>query len=78
VTELRRDAAKPAGRARTARPHVDNLTLLRAHPVFGALAIDQLERLCAYATTRTVPAGVTLFAKGDPGAALFAVRAGTV
>jgi CRP-like cAMP-binding protein len=46
--------------------------------VFGALAIDQLERLCAYATTRTVPAGVTLFAKGDPGAALFAVRAGTV
>jgi CRP-like cAMP-binding protein len=52
--------------------------LLHNHPVFGALAPDQLDRLCAYATTRTVPAGTTLFAKGDPGAALFAIRAGTV
>jgi CRP-like cAMP-binding protein len=46
--------------------------------VFGALAVEQLERLCTYATTRTVAAGTTLFSKGDPGAALFAVRSGTV
>jgi CRP-like cAMP-binding protein len=57
---------------------VDNLALLRGHPVFGALAVDQIERLCAYATTRHVAAATTLFAKGDPGNALFAIRAGTV
>lgn len=68
--------AKPAARGR--RLQVDNLALLRGHPVFGALLPDHLERLCSYATTRHVAAGITLFAKGDPGNALFAIRAGTV
>ena len=76
MTEVQRETSKPA--SRPPRVQVDNLALLRGHPVFGALAVDQLERLCTYATTRNVPMGTTLFAKGDPGAALFAVRAGTV
>lgn len=76
MTDAQRQPRKATARA--GRPPVDNLTLLRSHPVFGALTLDQLERLCTYATTRSVPAGTTLFSKGDPGAALFAVRAGTV
>jgi CRP/FNR family transcriptional regulator, cyclic AMP receptor protein len=77
VTDIQPDSAKPAAR-RSSRVHDDTLTLLRGHPVFGALALDQLDRLCTYATTRVVPANTTLFAKGDPGAALFAVHSGTV
>ncbi len=76
MTEVRSVSRKPATAG--ARTPVDNLTLLRGHAVFGALSVEHLERLCAYATTRTVAAGTTLFAKGDPGAALFAVRDGTV
>jgi CRP-like cAMP-binding protein len=76
VTEIRRHSTKPAAGA--ARSHAQTLSLLHNHPVFGALSPDQLARLCAYATTRGVPAGATLFSKGDPGTALFAIRAGTV
>jgi CRP-like cAMP-binding protein len=54
------------------------LALLRRHPVFGALEPAQLEQLVSYARTRRVPAGTTLFSKGDPGTELFAVSAGTV
>jgi CRP/FNR family transcriptional regulator, cyclic AMP receptor protein len=54
------------------------LALLRGHPVFGALEPEQLEQLVSYARTRRVPAGTTLFSKGDPGTELFAVGAGTV
>jgi CRP/FNR family transcriptional regulator, cyclic AMP receptor protein len=54
------------------------LALLRGHPVFGALEPEQLEQLVSYARTRRVPAGTTLFSKGDPGTELFAVSAGTV
>jgi CRP-like cAMP-binding protein len=52
--------------------------LLGRHAVFGALTRDQLARLSAYAATRMMPAGTTLFSKGDPGDALYAVCAGTV
>jgi CRP/FNR family cyclic AMP-dependent transcriptional regulator len=56
----------------------DKLALLRRHPLFGAIAPELLARLSAYATTRTVPRGDTIFAKGDPGNSLYAVCAGTV
>jgi CRP-like cAMP-binding protein len=52
--------------------------LLRGHPIFGALDVAQVERLASYARTRRVTGGTTLFVKGDPGTALFAVGAGTV
>jgi CRP/FNR family transcriptional regulator, cyclic AMP receptor protein len=60
------------------RSSVDHVALLSRHAVFGALTRPQLERLCSYAATRAVAAGTTLFAKGDPGDALYAVCAGTV
>jgi CRP-like cAMP-binding protein len=62
------------------RPRVGSveLALLRGHPVFGALEPGQLEQLVSYARTRRVPAGTTLFSKGDPGTELFAVSTGTV
>lgn len=65
-------------RIRRDRPPFDHAGLLHRHAVFGALTPDQLERLCTYAATRKAPAGTTLFAKGDPGDALYAVCAGTV
>src|SRR5438094_10616901 len=54
------------------------LALLRGHPIFGGLERSQLERLVSYAKTRRVPNGTTLFVKGDPGTALFAICAGNV
>jgi CRP-like cAMP-binding protein len=57
---------------------LDNVALLRRHPLFGEIDPAHLKRLCAYATTRKLSRGTTLFVKGDPGTALFAVRAGTV
>jgi CRP-like cAMP-binding protein len=56
----------------------DHIALLRSHPVFGGLDSSQLRRLGAYARTRRLRAGATLFTKGDPGTALFAVGEGTV
>jgi CRP/FNR family cyclic AMP-dependent transcriptional regulator len=55
-----------------------SLALLRRHTLFGGISLDQLRRLCAYAKTRKVRRGTTIFAKGDPGTALFAVRNGIV
>jgi CRP/FNR family cyclic AMP-dependent transcriptional regulator len=60
------------------RPSSQMLALLRAHPIFGGLEHAHLERLVSYARTRKVPAGTTIFVKGDPGNCLFAVCAGTV
>jgi CRP/FNR family cyclic AMP-dependent transcriptional regulator len=60
------------------RADAERTALLCAHPVFGQLDPPQLKRLASYAHSRRVPAGTTVFAKGDPGTALFAVRAGTV
>jgi CRP/FNR family transcriptional regulator, cyclic AMP receptor protein len=64
--------------SRPARPTLDKLRLFRNHPVFGQLAADQIEHLCAYAQTRRVSRGATIFKKGDPGNSLFAIAAGTV
>jgi CRP/FNR family cyclic AMP-dependent transcriptional regulator len=62
------------------RPHpgFDKLAMLRGHPLFGAIAPELLERLSSYATTRGIPRGDTIFAKGDPGNSLYAVCSGTV
>jgi CRP-like cAMP-binding protein len=57
---------------------IDHAALLRRHAVFGELTRDQIKRLSAYAATRLVPADTTLFSKGDPGDALYAVCTGTV
>jgi len=61
-----------------ARAPAHDISVLQSHPVFGAIEPAQLKRLSAYARSRRVPAGTTLFVKGDPGTALFAVTAGTV
>ena len=62
MIDVQRETPKPA--SRTPRVQVDNLSLLRGHPVFGALAVDHLERLCTYATTRTVPPAAVTAASG--------------
>jgi CRP/FNR family cyclic AMP-dependent transcriptional regulator len=56
----------------------DKRAVLREHPVFRVLGPELIERLASYAHTRAVTAGTTIFAKGDVGASLFAVCAGTV
>lgn len=60
------------------RADAERTALLCAHPVFGQLDPPQLKRLASYAHLRRVPGGTTVFVKGDPGTALFAVRSGTV
>jgi len=55
-----------------------DVALIAKHPLFGALQATQLQRLVAYAKRRNVKAGRVLFNKGDPGNALFAIRAGTI
>jgi CRP/FNR family transcriptional regulator, cyclic AMP receptor protein len=55
-----------------------HLALLRGHPLFGALGADQLNRLCAFARTRSIARGSTIFAKGDAGDALYAICRGSV
>ena len=62
----------------TSQPQVDCLALLRRHAIFGKLRLNHLKSLCGFATRRTVSAGKTIFAKGDRGAAMFAVCSGTV
>jgi CRP/FNR family transcriptional regulator, cyclic AMP receptor protein len=60
------------------RAPIDKVTVLSKHPMFSALPLSVLERLCSHATTRTVQEGSVLFAKGDPGSSLFAVLSGTL
>lgn len=61
-----------------ARRRANGIALLQGHPVFGALAPTQIERLVAMAHPRRVARDCTLFSKGDPGTELFAVVSGTV
>jgi CRP-like cAMP-binding protein len=60
------------------KPALDKRAILRAHPLFGKVGPELIERLTSYAHTKAVPAGMTIFQKGDPGDCLFAVCAGTV
>ena len=52
--------------------------MLGNHPLFRELARETRARVAAYATTRYVPRGETIFMKGDAGGSLFAVCSGTV
>jgi CRP/FNR family transcriptional regulator, cyclic AMP receptor protein len=63
--------------SRAPRP-VDGIALLQSHPVFGALAPARIKQLGSFARLRRIVSGTTLFVKGDPGTALFAVVSGTV
>jgi CRP/FNR family cyclic AMP-dependent transcriptional regulator len=61
----------------TPRPF-DKRAVLLAHPLFGRLGPQLVDRLSSYAVTKSVKRGTTIFGKGDPGTSLFAVCAGTV
>jgi CRP/FNR family transcriptional regulator, cyclic AMP receptor protein len=63
---------------RPGRARVDCLALLRRHAIFGKFGLHHLKRMSALATRQTLAAGETIFKKGDPGAAMLAVCAGTV
>ncbi len=63
---------QPAGRTR------DKLSLLRSHPLFRDLPSAVIEHLGSYMKTRRVARGTAIFAKGDPGAGLMGVLAGSV
>lgn len=65
-------------RAAGSRQSFDKQAILRAHPVFGKLGPEAIDRLASYARIKAVTAGTTIFRKGDPGESLFAVCAGTV
>jgi CRP-like cAMP-binding protein len=56
----------------------DKQAILRAHPLFGQLGADAVNRLASYAHTKSFPSGARIFEKGDPGTSLFAVCSGTV
>jgi len=60
------------------KPALDKRAILGAHPLFGQLGPDVIERLISYTHTKVVAAGTTIFEKGDPGDSLFAVCAGTI
>jgi CRP-like cAMP-binding protein len=77
------DTLDPAGNvmvSHSARPKqaFDKQAILRAHPLFGKLGADAINRLTSYSRTRSVAAGTPIFEKGDPGDCLFAVCTGTV
>jgi CRP/FNR family transcriptional regulator, cyclic AMP receptor protein len=57
---------------------IDKRAILLAHPLFGALGADAIDRLSSYAVTQRIKRGTTLFSKGDTGASVYAVCRGTV
>jgi CRP/FNR family cyclic AMP-dependent transcriptional regulator len=56
----------------------DKRRVLLQHPLFGQLGAELVDRLSAYAKTRSFKRGQSIFAKGDPGTSLFAICAGSV
>ena len=57
---------------------MDRLGVIGSHPFFASLPSDVQRRLVDYITSRRYAAGAVIFAKGDPGSALFFVREGAV
>jgi CRP/FNR family transcriptional regulator, cyclic AMP receptor protein len=57
---------------------VSRSSLLSDHPLFRELGAEVRAHLRTHATTRNIGRGGVIFAKGDPGGCLFAVRSGTV
>ena len=64
--------------SRTSPPPSTHLQLLQRQALFGELERPELERLASFAKTTKVAAGTTLFSKGDPGTALFAILSGAI
>src|SRR5262249_43584013 len=65
-------------RAHQLRRPIDKLAPLRNHAVFREFPSVVIEHLGTYMTRRTVPKGVMIFARGDPGTTLMAVLSGSV
>ena len=57
---------------------LDKRAVLRHHPLFAELDPKVIDRVMAYARTKSVAAGATIFTRGDPGTGLFAICSGTV
>lgn len=53
-------------------------TLLGMNPLFSGLDPDSIRTIARLCQTRRLPAGQTLFVKGDPGDALYGVRRGQI
>jgi CRP/FNR family transcriptional regulator, cyclic AMP receptor protein len=73
-----REPAVKARKKRSDSAVLDRAAILSRHPLFRDLGREVHEAIAAYATTRTVRRGTTIFAKGDAGTCLFAVCRGTV
>lgn len=56
----------------------DLARLLAVNPFFASLGPEAVTAIASLCVTRTVEAGRTLFLKGDPGDALYAIRRGQV
>ena len=66
----RRDVHVAEGRTRLAAPQKpDRRAILQAHPLFGKLGADLIDRLAACAHARTVRAGATIFQRAIPATA---------
>jgi CRP-like cAMP-binding protein len=63
---------------RRAEPARKSMALLRAHPIFGELRVEDLRRLSAIAIPRSFKRGATIFKKGDAGTCLYAINRGSV
>jgi CRP/FNR family transcriptional regulator, cyclic AMP receptor protein len=63
--------------AQAAEPR-DLARLLAVNPFFASLGPDALAAIAGLCVTRSLEAGRTLFLKGDPGDALYAIRRGQV
>ena len=60
-------------------PHeAEKRSMLQSHCVFGKLSPKHIDRLVACIVGKSVPRGTNIFAKGDPGVSLFAIRKGRV
>jgi CRP/FNR family transcriptional regulator, cyclic AMP receptor protein len=57
---------------------VEISALLGAHDFFGGLPAHHIDQLGKFASSRKLKRGAEIFAKGDPGQALFAIRSGVV
>ena len=55
-----------------------SFALLRAHPIFGELRVEDLRRLSAIAIPKAFKRGQTIFKKGDGGHCLYAIDKGSV
>ncbi len=53
-------------------------TLLGMNPLFSGLDAESIKAIARLCQTRRLPAGQTLFVKGDPGDSLYGVRRGQV